>query len=306
MKYEFVAFDHDLPVKLILHPVEEGHRFIPRHWHESLEISYTLSGRIDEIYVDGSIYRTGPGDIVVINPNEVHSFLADVSPDSSAFTVIISYDFLKQNCPEIDGMIFRCISIGETDEARLMKFQLLREKLDAFVALCREPQGNSLDRLRIMALSYDLLYIMFGDFAYKKRQNNEIQSQRHLDMLTNITTFIERNYREPLSVKGISRHFGFTEAYLCRFFRKHIGMTILQYIHTVRLEKAYRELIHTDRPIVQISYENGFPNVKSFNRVFKEVYTISPDLYRKTKRPSSQGLSDTNHESAKKRLGLGE
>ncbi|NGZ76946.1 AraC family transcriptional regulator [Saccharibacillus alkalitolerans] len=304
MKYELIAFDRDLPVKLIMHPVE-GHRFIPRHWHESVEISYTLSGSIEEIYVDGSIYKTGPGDIVLINPNEVHSFLANDSEENEALTVIVDYAFLKEHCPEIEGISFRCVSGGEDGPETLEKYARLREKLDAFVAVCRESEEDPYVPLRIHALSYELVYLLLKDFAVPKRHSGGLQSQKHLGTLTDITKFIESNYGEALSVDGLSRQFGFTSAYLCRFFRKHIGMTIMQYINTVRLEKAYRDLIDTDRPIVRIACENGFPNVKSFNRVFKEVYALPPDQYRKTKRPGSQALVSGNAELAKNRLGLG-
>ncbi|WP_299094002.1 hypothetical protein [uncultured Metabacillus sp.] len=47
-KYELVKNDDHLPIKLILH-TSDKQIFIPRHWHENVEISYVLAGKIDQI-----------------------------------------------------------------------------------------------------------------------------------------------------------------------------------------------------------------------------------------------------------------
>lgn len=282
MVYELVKFDHDLPVKIIMHPVSET-CFIPRHWHESVEISYVLSGTIETIYIEGTNYKAEQGDITVINSNEVHSFFVNPQKDSSALTLIISYDFLKANCPDIDRIAFQCISSVMTEEEQLLKFQQLRKILDAFVAIYRDYEADPLAPIKIKGLSYELIYLLLKDFAVEKKHVRTINTHKHLNLLTEITDFIKSHYNHPLSIESISTHFRFTPEYLCRFFRKHIGMTILQYINSIRLEKSLRDLVMTDHSVTQIAFENGFPNVKSFNRVFKAVYIVTPDQYRKSK-----------------------
>lgn len=45
--YELIKLREDLPIKMITH-TSDNQAFIPRHWHESVEISYVLSGKIDQ------------------------------------------------------------------------------------------------------------------------------------------------------------------------------------------------------------------------------------------------------------------
>ncbi|MCF2945412.1 AraC family transcriptional regulator [Paenibacillus tarimensis] len=291
MEYEFLTFDNDLPIKIILHPVDDTTRFIPRHWHESVEISYVLTGSIETIYIEGTSYTSREGDIVVINSNDVHSFTVDPEEDGSALTVIISYEFLKNNFPDMDRIRFQCISSIETDAQQLSRMAKLRETLDTIIAVYRDRDRDPLAPIRMRGLSYELIYMLLGDFAVEKSHAGAIKSQKHLSLLTEITDFIKVNYKQQLPIALLASQFGFTAEYLCRFFRKQIGMTILQYIHAIRLENGHRDLVMTDHPVTQIAYDNGFPNVKSFNRVFKAMYAMTPDQYRKSKVPNlTRGL----------------
>ncbi|PZD93036.1 AraC family transcriptional regulator [Paenibacillus sambharensis] len=284
MEYELVKFDDDLPVKVILHPVDDTIRYFPRHWHDSVEISYVVAGQIDTIYIEGTDYTSGPGDIVVINSNEVHSFSVEQTEGSSALTIIISPGFLKDNCPDIDRIRFQCISSVENDEQQQARYARLRDTLDSIIEVYRNSETDPLAPIRMKALSYELIYLLLRDFAVEKNHAGAIKSHKHLSLLTEITDFIKENYKHQLSIRLIASRFGFSVEYLCRFFRKQIGMTILQYIHAIRLESGLRDLVTTDHPVTQIADDNGFPNVKSFNRVFKSVYLVTPDQYRKSKR----------------------
>ena len=54
-----------------------------------------------------------------------------------------------------------------------------------------------------------------------------------------------------------------------------------KYIDSVRLEKAINDILHTNLSMTDIAYNNGFANLKSFNRIFKRIYKMTPHEYRK-------------------------
>jgi xylan 1,4-beta-xylosidase len=79
--------------------------------------------------------------------------------------------------------------------------------------------------------------------------------------------------------------------YLASFFKNHIGMTYLNYLNSIRLESARKDLISTELFITDIALNNGFPNVKAFNKVFKETYNATPNLYRSERKiTNSSGI----------------
>ncbi|MDQ0492821.1 helix-turn-helix transcriptional regulator [Paenibacillus brasilensis] len=104
-------------------------------------------------------------------------------------------------------------------------------------------------------------------------------SNKYLERLTLITDYIQENYDQSLSLDSIAQIFGLSPEYLSRFFVKHVGMTLFQYINAIRLERSFRVLMNTDHSIPQIALEHGFPNEKSFARVFKKVYQATPHQY---------------------------
>jgi AraC family transcriptional regulator, melibiose operon regulatory protein len=89
-----------LPIKIIYYTSNERD-FVPKHWHDSIEISYVLSGKIDKINVEGIEYSPEKGDIVLINSNAIHSFWLDQSESRKAVTILIPHDLIKTNYPDI-------------------------------------------------------------------------------------------------------------------------------------------------------------------------------------------------------------
>lgn len=49
---------------------------VPRHWHRSLELNFTLKGGGVQLYIDGQKFSTQPGDIFMIKTNQIHAVTA--------------------------------------------------------------------------------------------------------------------------------------------------------------------------------------------------------------------------------------
>lgn len=288
--YEWVETDGLYPIKIIYHVSDEA-GYIPNHWHESIEISYVLSGKIDEIYVDGRTYTSREGDLVVINSNSIHSFTVDRGTGRKAISVFIPPELLREKGIKIDEVAFNCVSVGERDEDRLQQLQELRGILDQLTDVYLSREKDAFSNVKITGLSYELLYLLLKYFQVPKESHPNIHSKKHLDRLAQIFDYIKENYHQKLSLTMIADEFGITSEYLSRFFTKHIGVTLLHYINAVRLEYAHRDLVNTDLSILEIALKNGFPNEKSFNRVFKSVYKLAPSQYRRESKVPNQELT---------------
>ncbi|WP_167383768.1 AraC family transcriptional regulator [Paenibacillus kribbensis] len=291
-KYELVQADNHFPLKIIVHSSNEP-AYIPRHWHDSIEISYVLSGGIDNIYIDGVNYSSKEGDIVLINSNAIHSFSVAKGEGREAITVLIPYGFIRENVNSSNPISFDCISIFETNEQRLQQFAELRGLLDTLFAAYLNRHNDPLEHIHLTSLSYKLVYLLLMHFKIDNESIHGFNSNKYLERLTLITDYIQENYDQSLSLDSIAQVFGLSPEYLSRFFVKHVGMTLFQYINAIRLERSFRVLMNTDHSIIQIALEHGFPNEKSFARVFKKVYQATPHQYRKrTRGILGQGVSN--------------
>ncbi len=75
-----------------------------------------------------------------------------------------------------------------------------------------------------------------------------------------------------------------SEAWLSRLFRKEVGISFMQYITTLRLEKAADALRLTNRPLHQIALEQGFASTRMMTDRFRRVHNMSPGEFRKSRR----------------------
>ena len=66
-----------------------------------------------------------------------------------------------------------------------------------------------------------------------------------------------------------------------------MGVSYIKYLNSLRFESAYKEIVNTDLSITHIAIENGFPDTKAFNKIFKKVYGVNPGEYRKKLKPKS-------------------
>lgn len=91
-----------------------------------------------------------------------------------------------------------------------------------------------------------------------------------------LISYVNEHYTEKLSLEDAADYVGFSREYFCRFFKQHMGLTFLRYLNEVRISHAGRLLSSTDLSISEIMNTCGFTNQTIFNRLFKEIYGMTP------------------------------
>ncbi|MFT8347557.1 GH39 family glycosyl hydrolase [Clostridium saccharoperbutylacetonicum] len=110
---------------------------------------------------------------------------------------------------------------------------------------------------------------------------DEIIKNKYVERIDKIKEYINSNYRKSITLNDFADKESLSIPYLSKFIKKHLGMTFTEYLNSVRLNYALKELINTDKPITRIALENGFSTTFLLNKCFKEVYKITPNEYRK-------------------------
>lgn len=107
------------------------------------------------------------------------------------------------------------------------------------------------------------------------------RNQKNMKRIQFIMDYVEKHYTEAISIPEIAGEVGLNEIYFSRFFKKNMGITFLDYLYRVRLEKIYMDLLNTDWSIQEIRERHGFYNEKVFRRMFRDMYGCSPKEVRK-------------------------
>lgn len=271
--YEVIK-TNELPIHIFLHSV----KYVNKHWHDSLELLFVLKGRVT-VWVHNEQYDLFEKDILLINANDVHSLQSH--EDNLVVALQIPLTVLGTSTDHGNNLLFHCKSIGSSGE-RAEEFEYLCSLLAQMMwAYNKQDEGFV---LQIQALYYQLLHLLTTQFIVK---SNTMQNSSHkyMERLLRFTHFVNENYGQKISLNELSKKEYLSVPYMSKFIQTHLGMSFMQYVDTVRMEHALADLQRTDLPIIQIAMNNGFPSVKSFNRVFKEFYNMTPGEFRKEMKP---------------------
>jgi AraC-like DNA-binding protein len=95
-----------------------------------------------------------------------------------------------------------------------------------------------------------------------------------------VRDLIEARYRDPLSRYDLAASVNMSQDHLGRMFKLLTGEKISDYINRLRVDEACRMLTETDRKIIDIAFDVGFENLRTFNLCFVRVTGASPSVYR--------------------------
>lgn len=93
--------------------------------------------------------------------------------------------------------------------------------------------------------------------------------------------YIRQNLNRRLTREELSEYVHLNESYLSRLFHKETGMSLSDYILQERMKKAKELISETDEPIYGIANQLCYDNFSYFSKMFKRVYNIMPQEYRK-------------------------
>lgn len=249
--------------------------YIPMHWHRAVEIIYMQEGSLD-VTVESESFTIRKGDCIVINGNVLHS--TKCTSPNTAILLQIPLDFMEKYIPDLGQLIF-LFDFRIKDQRQQTKQAMLKTILEQLQIINDvRPDGYL---LRFNSLIFELLFQLYHNFAVKILQNNTSQEKKDMDRLEPVLNYISEHYREPISLNEIAEVACLQTGYFCRFFKKKMGITFLEYQNEYRLSFIYRDLITTRDPVHVILERHGFTNYKLFRRIFLEHFGNTPTQIRK-------------------------
>ena len=106
-------------------------------------------------------------------------------------------------------------------------------------------------------------------------------------LVSKVIEYIESNLTNPqLSVEDLSRKVGMSRGSLYTKILELTGETPVEFIRSVKLDKAAILLEKSDLNVAQVSYSVGFSTPNYFARAFKARFNMLPSEYINLKRPA--------------------
>lgn len=235
-----------------------------------VELVYVKRGSLT-VY-DGKSNVINEGRFYYIRPYVLRSF-TDIAPDSRIYVFRIDiYGFCNETSSEL---IINSMGNDLIDEIDAL---FIKELFELALFETVKPSPN-LFRLFVLISGITLL---FGEKMAAIQSNPEelFDANCFSGCIHKVINYINEHYNEPWNVKMLADIAYVTPEHLCRNFKKHIGMTIGNYINGLKIEKSIADLINTDNSIEQISLKHGFNNPKPYYTNFQKLYHMTPMQYR--------------------------
>lgn len=151
----------------------------------------------------------------------------------------------------------------------------LEQKSDGYRSLCT---AHLLQLVVTIARLYDT---MTGG----ARVSGEFERQE--GMVEAAMAYLEQNYGSEVSVDAIARSAFISPSRLSHVFKQSTGMSLMDYLIQVRIDRAQHLLADTDRTVAQICYELGIQSPAYFTRLFRRMVGVSPTQFRDSARADS-------------------
>jgi two-component system response regulator YesN len=108
------------------------------------------------------------------------------------------------------------------------------------------------------------------------------ENRTYSSAMKEVRQYIAENYSNPdLSLNHLSTAFDLNPKYVSHLFKEEFGEKFVEYLATVRMERAKELLTTTSASIQEIALQVGYTHSFSFIRVFKKSVGMTPGDYRK-------------------------
>ncbi|WFR55748.1 AraC family transcriptional regulator [Anaerocolumna sp. AGMB13025] len=122
-------------------------------------------------------------------------------------------------------------------------------------------------------------------FALFERIQGELErrkSDKQEQIIEKINAIIEKEYQEAaFSLDYLADSIGMSNAYMSRLYKQYTGITIMERLGAVRMNRARELLLGTQLPVNEIAERVGYSGSTYFYRVFKKENGVTPNEYRR-------------------------
>jgi AraC-like DNA-binding protein len=258
------------------HP--HAHDFLVLAYFENEGGSFTLAGRRWHIQA-GDVYVIAPGEVIEVGPT-MHGM-----GTAMAWTVFFPPEVLGLQAPgaflswRSHPLLYPFIGADAGGVQRLRVPHDQRPAWSQRLALLDDELRQRRDGYREAVLAHLTLLLvdvsrLAADVAGDLRLADE-------PLLAEVFEHIERDYREPISLKDIAAATGLTPGHLTTTVRRKTGRTVGEWITERRMAEARMLLVQTDVAVHEVARRTGYNDPAYFVRTFRRMHGTTPLRWRR-------------------------
>lgn len=250
-------------------------RFIDRasgcerpHTHSSLIISAVTQGNIS-LQITATEICLKKGMIAVVGPNVSHC-VRSYSPQFAGVYILEIFG-LPINVEGLDEFPFQIFGSRLFQENKIY---------DVFVNLCEVLLSQISDDEKIKSCVNWLSNFCdsyFSDYPLQIPERRESDSDQ---LAVKIKSILDECNEEAPSYAEIAKTCGCSKEHCNRIFKRTYNLSMQAYFLNKKAAKA-KDMLDSGENLSDVALMCGFYDQSHFTRVFKDIYQVSPQKYRK-------------------------
>ena len=250
------------------------------HINNYVEVFIYISGDVDYI-VGESYYTLKEGDIILINPHEVHKAVVRSTAVYERFYILIPVDaFCGLTFDPLQKILDRPENASAVVSLSASEWSIIKPLLYSIDRLAFD--GGDSEHLEAYGKIIELMCTV--DSCGQTAKNEQTRNVGQLPLLIkDALGYIDRNLTEIPSVADIADSLHVTLPYLSSQFKAHIGVNINSYIRMRRVAYAKR-LLDDGATVTEACFDSGFSDCSYFIKCFKQHIGTTPLKYSQSRR----------------------
>lgn len=244
------------------------YRYQP-HRHVEYEINYVSSGNC-VMHFGEEYVPLRQGACIIIPPYYEHGFIVDLKGGCKITQVEMQIDMPKDS---VEPFTY---CNGEQPYYVIHNCEDVVTFIEQIAKLYRHEWKNSYTELQLRLAMLQLLIALGHHTDKLDQQLNSIQNEKILWVLN----FIHAHYDENIQIEAIAKQAGMSSRYLRKYFAEVVGMSCIEYITILRINKAKELFWETNKNVTEVAMAVGYGSSQYFCRVFRKQVGLTPKEYK--------------------------
>lgn len=245
------------------------------HYHDYFELFLMLEGNAVHM-VNGAKIRLKKGSLVFIRPFDSHDYVCENAKPFSLLNITFTsetadmlFDYLGEGFPKshlLEAPLPPEIHLSDYEFERFCK------RMDSIRAI--EPNKH-------FELKTALRILLFNTFT--RYFSEEFETEEEMPVwLEEMCTVLRQDGNFALGSEYFFSLSDKSREHISRMMKKYTGMTVTEYINSLRLNYIANMLRNSNHSISDIIYNSGFNNISWASEKFKEKHGVTMREYRQS------------------------
>jgi AraC-like DNA-binding protein len=257
------------------------------HYHPEYELTLNLNAR-GQRYVGDHLGVFESGDLVLLGPNLAHTWSARERLDAGRPMLAVVVWFSDRWLQDLLRVLPELAALQRLTQLAQAGYQFSP-------AVAAQVQADLL-ALKVLSPPERLPVLLRILLALSQEREGTALSQRLAhgindagrERLAKALEQIHAQWHSPPPIAALAATASLSVGAFHRFFKRHTGRTVMDYIAQLRIGQACQRLIETELPIGLVAAQAGYLNLAHFNRQFKKLRGTTPRELRARYRPASR------------------